>query len=305
MAGDTQTGEGQLVMDDRRQAGYAMAVLLVAIAVMGVLISVAMPAWKQAVRREKEAELVFRGEQYVRAIRLFQERAGPGILPPTIEVLVEQHHLRKAFKDPMTGGDFLVLPGIVPGSGSQTQIQTATSALQRAREELEGRMKSAGAAGGRSGASGASPTGAIEQPRLGNVPGGISGVVSKSADGSLRTYNGRTHYNEWEFRYIATAAGQGPGGGVGGAGRGRGDGRGGIEGRGRGPGARGAGRASFGRGFGASDGFNDPAAPDSRFRLEPDGRGGTRPVQPTSPPSSAPGQGPPPPVFQPALPGRR
>jgi hypothetical protein len=36
MAGDTQTGEGQLVTDDRRQAGYAMAVLLVAIAVMGV-----------------------------------------------------------------------------------------------------------------------------------------------------------------------------------------------------------------------------------------------------------------------------
>ena len=38
-----------------------MAALLVSIAVMGILMSVALPAWRQAARREKEAELVFRG----------------------------------------------------------------------------------------------------------------------------------------------------------------------------------------------------------------------------------------------------
>ena len=37
-----------------------MAALLVSIAAMGILMSVAMPAWRQAARREKEAQFVFR-----------------------------------------------------------------------------------------------------------------------------------------------------------------------------------------------------------------------------------------------------
>ena len=41
--------------------GYAMAALLVMLAVMAVMMSVAMPAWRQMVQREKEEELVFRG----------------------------------------------------------------------------------------------------------------------------------------------------------------------------------------------------------------------------------------------------
>jgi len=32
---------------------------------------------------------------------------------------------------------------------------------------------------------------------------GIQGVTSKSKDESIRIYNGRTHYNEWQFVYTA------------------------------------------------------------------------------------------------------
>src|SRR5207249_3417897 len=46
-----------------KEAGYAMAALLVALSVMAVLMSVAMPVWKQVARREKEEELIFRGQQ--------------------------------------------------------------------------------------------------------------------------------------------------------------------------------------------------------------------------------------------------
>ena len=46
--------------------GYAMAALLVALAVMLVLMSAALPAWRFQAKREKELELVFRGEQYTR-----------------------------------------------------------------------------------------------------------------------------------------------------------------------------------------------------------------------------------------------
>ncbi len=45
-----------------------MAVLLVGMSVMAVMLTVAMPVWKQTTQREKETELVFRGEQYARAI---------------------------------------------------------------------------------------------------------------------------------------------------------------------------------------------------------------------------------------------
>ena len=115
------------------ERGYAMAALLVALAVMGVLASAAMPSWKQMAQREKEAELIFRGQQYARAIGLFQRRAGPGVNPPSLDVLVQQKFLRKKYKDPITGGDFDLIspttPMAVPTSptpGGQTGTARAT-----------------------------------------------------------------------------------------------------------------------------------------------------------------------------------
>jgi len=52
---------GQESFDCRREEGYAMAALLVGLSVMAVLMTVAMPVWKQLAQREKEEELVFRG----------------------------------------------------------------------------------------------------------------------------------------------------------------------------------------------------------------------------------------------------
>ena len=84
-----------------------MATLLVALAVMSVLMSAVLPAWRHQAQREKEAELVFRGEQYVRAIQLWERKMGPGSRPPNIDMLVQQKFLRKKYKDPMTeDGEF-------------------------------------------------------------------------------------------------------------------------------------------------------------------------------------------------------
>ena len=79
-----------------------MATLLVALSVMAILLTVVMPVWRQMVQREKEAELVFRAQQYLNAIKLFQRKHGPGTLPPTVDVLVQERTLRKIiarFKD--------------------------------------------------------------------------------------------------------------------------------------------------------------------------------------------------------------
>ena len=98
---------GQQGGDDR---GYAMAALLVSLAIMAVLMSVAMPACRHLARREKEAELAFRGEQYARAIALFRAKNGNNF-PPSLDVLVQGRYLRKKYKDPMTpDGEFRAIP---------------------------------------------------------------------------------------------------------------------------------------------------------------------------------------------------
>ena len=89
------------------QNGYAMVALLIALSVMAIMLTVAMPVWQPGVQREKEAELVFRGQQYARAIELLPAQdarrtaAEPGLL-------VDQKFLRKKYKDPITGDDFLL-----------------------------------------------------------------------------------------------------------------------------------------------------------------------------------------------------
>src|SRR5436190_10959605 len=87
------------------ERGYAMVALLVLMAVMAVAMTVALPAWSTMARREREAELVFRGEQYARAIALFQRKYA-GAFPPTVDVLITEHVLRKKYKDPITNEDF-------------------------------------------------------------------------------------------------------------------------------------------------------------------------------------------------------
>ena len=225
-----------------------MAALLVSLAVMSVLMSAVLPAWRHQATREKEAELVFRGEQYVRAIRLWEMKMGPGSRPPTFDMLVQQKFLRKKYKDPMTpDGEFVPL---FVGTNLPPQGQPA------------------GGRGGRSGRGGAGAQ--LPQPPQPQTPqagigmqagrGGILGVVSKSREASIRIYKGATHYNEWRFIYANASSA--PGGGVGQpmpggrgtapmpGGRGRGGTPGAPDGRGFGPGGRGIGPGGRGPGQG-------------------------------------------------------
>jgi type II secretory pathway pseudopilin PulG len=216
----------------RSERGYAMPALLVGLAVMAVMLTVLLPAWSTQAKREKEAELVFRGEQYARAIRLFGMRYA-NALPPNVDVLVMQKFLRKKYKDPVTGEDFVsIAPGAaLPGMTGQNPPQGVTP-----------RGAGAGARG-----AGGGRAGTAAQPGRGTVTTGVAGVASKSTDTSLRTYNGRNKYNEWIFvptqRTTAAGAGRGaarPDGGVGG-GAAPGPG-------GRGPGGRGLSLPSGSRG---------------------------------------------------------
>lgn len=183
-----------------------MAVLLVAMSIMGIMLTVVMPVWKHASQREKEEELIFRGKQYVHAIGLFQRKFA-NAYPPTIDVLVEQRFLRKKFKDPITNDDFVPIPAgqSLPGSTPARSGAAGSGPGATGR----GQTSQPGQATTQTGARGTSPIGT---PGSVGTTAGISGVTSKSKATSIRLYDGRSHYNEWAFIY--TAATQAPGAGA-------------------------------------------------------------------------------------------
>ena len=198
----------------RDARGYAMAGLLVMLGVMGILSSMLMPVWNQSAKREREAELIFRGEQYARAVELYQRRY-VGANPPDFETLVDQRFLRQLYADPMADdGEFQV---IYFSQMAEVQGEPATA-------DRPGESTSDATDGAR----------VAEPIQFGDgQEGGVVGVVSRSEEESLRVYNGRETYNEWAFVYATSttdAGGLAVDGGVQPARRGPGD-----AGPGRGP----------------------------------------------------------------------
>ena len=97
------------------QRGFTYLAMLLAVAVVGIGLAAAGQVWSTAVQREKEQELLFVGNQYRRAIRLYyqnsQDQRGPGVAyPKALKDLLEdkrrgdtRRYLRKLYADPMTG----------------------------------------------------------------------------------------------------------------------------------------------------------------------------------------------------------
>lgn len=232
--------------DDR---GYAMAALLVAMSVMGIMLSIALPVWRTFVQREREAELIFRGEQYAQAIALFSRRTGG--FPTSLDALRDGRYIRKLYTDPITNGDFQPvylgqvgpLTPPVTGRGGPT-----TPGPGRGQPQPLGPGARAGQPGSAGSPFPATTSGRAGQPAAGTPgqPGAIGagpiiGVVSRSTGESMRLYNGRGRYNEWLF--VSTAATQQPGAPAG-------AGAPGLPGRGQGPAGRGRGEDPAGRGRG-------------------------------------------------------
>ena len=91
-----------------RQAGFTYIGLLFAIAVIGITLATVGVVWSTEIRRDKEAELLWVGNQYRAAIG--QYFATGGQYPQALEDLLEdkrfpqaRRYLRKLFPDPMTG----------------------------------------------------------------------------------------------------------------------------------------------------------------------------------------------------------
>ena len=95
--------------------GFTYLALLAAIVIIGITLGTAARYWSNVSARDKEEELLFRGNQYRNAIENYYYGI-PGKLeyPPSIDELVKdsrsaagKHYLRQKFKDPITGEDFI------------------------------------------------------------------------------------------------------------------------------------------------------------------------------------------------------
>ncbi|MEI9980680.1 MAG: type II secretion system protein [Edaphobacter sp.] len=97
------------ICDGRRQEaeeGFMLVGLIVAIFLILLVLSVAAPKVAQDLKRDREVEAVHRGQQYVRAVRLYYRKFGH--YPGSVEQLEKTNNvrfLRQRYIDPMTGTD--------------------------------------------------------------------------------------------------------------------------------------------------------------------------------------------------------
>jgi type II secretory pathway pseudopilin PulG len=163
--------------------GYTLVALMVGLTVMSILIAAVLPLASTEAQRDKEDELIFRGFQYAEGIRTFRRRYGryPNTLKEMFEI--RPRTLRKLWKDPITNSDNwgivslttgAPLPGTTspapPGGGSMAPTPVPTAA----------------------------PTPGFGAPPS-TTTGPVMGVYSLSKKKSLRLFNGRDTYNQWQF----------------------------------------------------------------------------------------------------------
>src|SRR5512136_371706 len=84
--------------------GFTYIALLAAIVIIGISLGAAGKYWQNILQREKEEELLFRGNQYVDAIRRYSTPVlGRGRYPSSIDDLFSdssKRYLRRKYKDP-------------------------------------------------------------------------------------------------------------------------------------------------------------------------------------------------------------
>jgi type II secretory pathway pseudopilin PulG len=106
------------------ERGFTYIGLLLAVALMGVALAGVGTLWSVALKRDKEAQLLFAGDQFRQAITAYYESTPAGQmqrLPASFDELLEdrrwptvRRHLRQIYVDPMTDSRGW---GIVRGPG--------------------------------------------------------------------------------------------------------------------------------------------------------------------------------------------
>jgi type II secretory pathway pseudopilin PulG len=229
----------------RSEQGYMLLYLLFLVAIVTISLVTIVPKLKFVLQREREQEMVHRGEQYRRAVRRYYRKMGA--YPPTLDVLESTNNLRflrKRYKDPINKNqDFKVVTQIdlmkamatslsnnngIPGaqtlgqpigsdnptgdagtaSGPVATAPAATTPTPDPNANPSDPNSQAGVAN--SDPNNKSPlpfTPVVPQSQgpTGGGMGGLVGVVSASNQETIRIYNKKNHYKDWLFIYDPTS----------------------------------------------------------------------------------------------------
>jgi hypothetical protein len=117
-----------------RQSGFTYLALLLIVAAMGGGFAAYGELASRSMQREKEAELLFVGNEYRRAIGAYYESSPAGYkrYPKSLEALLKddrfafnRRHLRKLYRDPVTGGP---MEGVEAPEGGIMGVRSPSSA---------------------------------------------------------------------------------------------------------------------------------------------------------------------------------
>lgn len=212
--------------------GYILLTMLLFVALLAIGMTAAVVRIDTQVKRDREEEMIHRGVQYARAIRLYVKKFGR--YPTQLKDLEDtnnMHFLRRAYKDPITGKDFKLLhlgdvksvfssgipgaspvggnPGIAAGAGQPGMPQGVPITDSKATASSSSSAATASGSGSETGGGTSDQSGTDDQNSesqngfAGQVFGGgpILGVASISKEKSIRVFNKEDHYNQWQFIY--------------------------------------------------------------------------------------------------------
>lgn len=156
------------------ERGFTYIAAMVIVVIMGITLSMAGQYWSTVVKRDREEELLFRGDQIRKGIETYYKwttpkHGGKGLYPESLDEMVKsrfsatpRRSLRQLYKDPVTGkADWIFITD--PASKRLMGVRSASN---------EAPLKSS------------------------NFPP------------AYRNFEGKTKYSEWLFVYGTQAPGQ-------------------------------------------------------------------------------------------------
>ena len=191
-------------------SGYTLLIVLLIVATILLMTAAAAPNIYVEGRRDRDEEMIWRGQQYVRAIGLYYKKYGH--YPHTIDDLTNSdgqiRFLRQAYKDPMNtedgswrliyiGPSGVLINSVMYSNIAQVGLPLGANPAPGGAPGDQGTAPSAA-----SGGSASTPTDDDSQPQqlMTDVIGGnLIGVGSKIKKPSIKVYNGGTSYYQWEF----------------------------------------------------------------------------------------------------------
>ena len=102
----------------KNENGAMLLTILVAVVAVGLAAGIAGTTWQTITQRSREADLLWRGDQYRKAIESYylQSHGGAKLFPGSLDALIKDprslaplRHIRQVYKDPMTGEDFVLV----------------------------------------------------------------------------------------------------------------------------------------------------------------------------------------------------